>query len=71
MDQHTFDLGLKQAIKDLLRFGAKILSGEITEVLTPVTRNELVEIRYIISVFLEMLKQEIYGLYLNKLVTNQ
>jgi hypothetical protein len=57
MDQHIFDLGLKQSIKDLLRFRAKILSGEITEVFAPVRRNESVEIRDISSVFLEMLKQ--------------
>lgn len=33
MDQHIFDLGLKQSIKDSLRFRAKILSGEITDFL--------------------------------------
>jgi hypothetical protein len=53
MDQHIFDLGLKQSIKDLLRFRAKILSGEV---FAPVRCNESVEIRNIISIFLEMLK---------------
>jgi hypothetical protein len=33
MDQHIFDLGLKQSIKDLLRFRAKILSGEFLKFL--------------------------------------
>jgi hypothetical protein len=70
MDQRIFDLGLKQSIKDLLRFRAKILSGEITEVFAPVRCNESGEIRDIISIFLEMLKQEINGLYSNKLVMN-
>jgi hypothetical protein len=70
MDQHIFDLGLKQYIKDLLKFRAKILSGEITEVFDPVRHNESAQIRHIISIFLEMLKQDVSGLYSNKLVTN-
>jgi len=49
MDQHIFDLGLKQSIKDLLRFRAKILRGEV---FAPVRCNELVEIRDIISYLL-------------------
>ena len=52
MDQHIFDLGLKQSIKDLLRFRAKIFSGEITEVFAPVRHNESVKIRDIISYLL-------------------
>jgi len=52
LDQHIFDLGLKQSIKDLLRFRAKIFSGEITEVFAPVRHNESVEIGDIIAYLL-------------------
>jgi hypothetical protein len=69
MDQHIFDLELNNLLRIYWDLGQKYFQAKLL-VFAPVRCNELVEIRDNISIFLEMMKQEIYGLYSIILVMN-